>query len=231
MIVVGSTMTTFAMSHPELWGNWLANAEAIRDSRSEEVRFFATFEVDGRAIDHFKPVTERLAELGGTWWTYTIDDGRTMVNTANRLHHICAGRNLIQDYAVGHPDCTHILFLDADTRPPGDCLTKLLEMQHPLVGGQVPTYGLSGPDVPGYPFPVQAHMNTAGFLLAARPVFRQIRWRTDMDHGMTDDPCYHRDARDFLGVETHVRKDVVASHFPESIPAIEHRPWDLTVQR
>jgi hypothetical protein len=118
---------------------------------------------------------------------------------------------------------SHILHLDADMCPPGDCLPKLLAMRHPLVGGEVPTYNLHGPVVPEYPFPVQSHMNTAGFLLVAREVFRRLRWRFDLEAGLTDDPCYHADACDLLGIPTYVRKDVRGRHWPESIPPLEDR--------
>jgi hypothetical protein len=77
--------------------------------------------------------------------------------------------------------------------------------------------------VPEYPFPVQSHMNTAGFLLIAREVFRRLRWRFDLEAGLTDDPCYYRDAKELLGVPTYVRKDVIGRHWPEAIPPLEDR--------
>jgi len=222
VIVVGATMTYFALTDPAACLSWLETAEQLRESYPDGVEFFATFELDRRGPQPFSPVMDRLTELGGTWWTYSYADGRTEVSSANRYGHICAGRNLITDYAVSH-QVDHVLFLDADICPPPDTLPKLLEMRHPLVGGEVPTYGLHGKPVPGYPFPVQEHWNTAGFLLAARPVFRYVRWRFDPDLGMTDDPCYAADARDYLGVPTYVRKDVIGRHWPEAIPPLEDR--------
>lgn len=255
MIVVGATMTGFATGRRESCLSWLESAEELAASHPDGVRFFAALELDARGLEPFALVLERLAQLGGEYWTYTLDDGRTEVTTGNRLGHICAGRNLITDYALG-AGASHILYLDADMCPPADALPKLLELRHPLVGGEVPTYALSGPTVHGhhtchpeawhrgrsarevascsweaYPFPVQQHMNTAGFLLVAREVFRRLRWRWDMDAGMSDDPCYHADARDHLGVETYVRKDCIGRHWPESIPPLEGRGYDLRVIR
>jgi hypothetical protein len=222
MILAAATMTCFALSAEPACLSWLNTAEQLRESHPDGVDFFAAFELDARGIAPFQPVTDRLTELGGTWWTYTYDDGRTEVTSGNRFGHICAGRNLIADRAVT-AGASHILHLDADMEPPADCLPKLLEMNHPLVGGEVPTYSLRGPYVPGYPYAVQEHMNTAGFLLVARSVFRRLRWRFDLEAGLTDDPCYHLDAKELLGVPTYVRKDVIGRHWPESIPPLEDR--------
>ena len=83
----------------------------------------------------------------------------------------------------------------------------------------------------GYPFPVQAHMPTAAFVLIAREVFNRLRWRADGEAGMTDDPCYHHDAATLLGVEALVRKDCVGIHHPIRIGAIETRGHDMAVHR
>ncbi|WP_213451575.1 hypothetical protein [Rhizomonospora bruguierae] len=230
MIVVGATMTGFATGRPETCLSWLRTAEALADSHPDGVRFFAALELDGRGRPPFEPVFNRLHRLGGEWWTFTLDDGRTEVTSGNRYSHICAGRNLITDYALS-AGASHILHLDADMCPPPDALPKLLTLDHPLVGGEVPTYNLRGPAVAQYPFRVESHMNTAGFLLVERSVFRRLRWRWDMDAGMSDDPCYHADARELLGVETYVRKDVIGRHWPENIPPLEGRGYDLRVVR
>jgi hypothetical protein len=181
-----------------------------------------------------------MAEIDGYQWTFELDDGRTQVTTANRLRHITLGQNLATDYALSHPDCTHLLFLAADMEPPANTLPKLLGVDHPLVGGNVPTYCLTGPQayrnersVHDFPpdWDVRIHMASAAFILIERDLLRFIRWRWDLDAGMSDDPCLHYDARTFHGVETLVRHDCVGRHHPESIPAIEQRGYDLTVHR
>lgn len=228
MIVVGTTLTTFAMSKEPTWSSWLKNAEQLVANSPEKLQFFASIEVDARGIEFFSPLTERLNEIGGEHWTFTLDDKRTEVTGANRIRHITTGRNIVHDYAI-EKDATHILFLDADMMPPDDTLPRLLEMEHPIVGGDVPTYCLNGPVVDKYPYPVQSHMNTAGFLLLERQVFERIKWRGDIN--LTDDPCFHRDVVDFLGFNTYVRKDVVGQHYPRHVPSITRRGYDMTVVR
>jgi hypothetical protein len=254
MILVASTMARYVTDRAETSLSWLNNAEEMRALSPEPLEFFAALQVDGQGLDAFKPVmTELLAlnisgESSGTggWYSYRYSDNRETIETGNRLWHICAGRNIIQDRAMDI-GASHILFLDADMEPPADCISKLLELDWPIVGGHVPTYNLRGPRVQYrghcgprqmmderlYPeeWDVQAHMNTAGFLLVAREVFKRVRWRWSAEDGMTDDPCYEADAREFLGYPTYVRHDVVGKHHPESIVRIEDRfpDRDMTV--
>lgn len=77
---------------------------------------------------------------------------------------------------------------------------------------------------------VTQHMNTAGFLLVARSLFNRLRWRVDLDKGLTDDPCYDQDATS-LGFPTWVREDCVAQHYPMSIGPVEVRGHDLAIYR
>jgi hypothetical protein len=239
MIVVATTLAAFAMDDPDIWGSWLINAEQIIDSHTE-VRYFAAIETDARGLEPFVPLLERMAEIDGIQWEFSLDDGRTEVTTANRLRHITLGQNLATDYALSHPDCTHLLFLAADLEPPADTLPKLLEVDWPIVGGHVPTYCLDGPRLTGPELTprlfienadIRQHMASAAFILIRRDLLRFVRWRWDLDAGMSDDPCMHYDARTFHGVETLVRHDCVGRHHPESIPSIEQRGYDLTVHR
>jgi hypothetical protein len=238
-ILIASTMTTFAVrsldSRYSL--SWLDTILDVPDG--VEIHYFAALELTPPVLHGqqgwtdrtpFNQVADVVDSLGGTVWWFTLDDGRTTVSSDNRIHHICAGRNFAQDFAVGQ-GFDKILFLDADTAPPTDCLAKLLELDWPLVGGNVPTYGLTGPARADYPpeWGVQQHMNTAGFLLVDRVVFRQIRWRVDPDMGLTDDPCYYHDAGRFLGIWTLVRHDVVAQHWPPALPGLEQRGHDLRI--
>lgn len=236
IVVVGTTLTTFAMDNPETWGAWLLHAEAMQTfglGAGYEVKFFAAIEVDARGLDLFHPLLVRLAALGGEHWAFMLDDGRTQVTTNNRLRHITVGQNLVNDYCCDNLDVSHLLFMAADTEPPPDAIDKLMELNWPIVGGEVPTYGLTGPRVDGYkgyPFPVEEHMATAAFVMLSREAFRHLRWRWDLDAGMTDDPCLRSDALR-LGWPTYVRKDCVGKHHPEYIGAVETRGHDMTVHR
>jgi len=229
MIVVGATLAAFVMDQEATWGSWLRNVDQIKASHPDGVQYFAAIQVDARGLTPFEPLIEALTSIGGEYWTYSLDDGRTEVNSHNRVRHIALGRNVISEYAVS-VGATHILALDADLLPADDTLPKLLELNHPLVGGEVPTYALRGSSVPGYSFHVESHMNTAGYLLIANSVFSRLRWRWD-PAGLTDDPCYHLDAETLLGVPTYVRKDCVGKHYPESIVRIESRGHDMRVER
>ena len=228
-VVMAATLPAWKMDEDGYWSSWLTHAEQIRDSHPDGVTFLAVLELDARGRAPFTPLLDRLADLDGHVWTFSVDDGAQRIDSRNRLVRICTGRNLATHYAqdVG---ASHILFADADTIIPPDALPKLLAVDWPVAGGRVPTYCLSGPAVPGYDFPVTEHMNTAGFLLVARQAFSRLRWRLDADAGLTDDPCYHADAAE-LGWPTRVREDCVAAHYPMAIGPVEHRGHDLTVYR
>lgn len=144
------------------------------------------------------------------------------------------GQNMTRQYAIDH-NASHLLFLAADMAPPPDAIPKLLEVNWPIVGGEVRTYCLSGPSVDVHPvtqkrydFPVQTHMATAAFVLLERVLFKQIAWRYDIEAGMSDDPCLHLDAL-LMGFDTLVRKDCVGQHYPEAIGAIETRGHDMRI--
>jgi hypothetical protein len=226
MIVVGTTLTAFAMDQQPLWASWLTNLELLKASHNEEVCYFAAIEVDKRGLEPFKPLIDSLNLINGQYFSYSYDDTRTEVTSGNRIPHICAGRNIVQDFALAR-HASHILFLDSDTTPDQQTFPKLLEMNHDLVGGEVGTYCLSGPVVDKYPFPVQEHWNTAGYLLASKRVYSRIRWRWDWS--LSDDPCYAMDAKEFLGVPTYVRKDCIGRHYPECISPLENRGYNRTV--
>jgi hypothetical protein len=222
MIVVGATLTHYAMAHRGTWASWLDTAEALQAHSPEPLKFFAAIEVDNRGLEEFAPLIHRLTELDSDWWTFSLDDGRTEASTAAaRLPHICAGRNLIAEKATTL-GASHVLYLDADCCPPADALPKLLELDWPYVGGEVPTYCLHGEPLPG-PIPVEEHMPVAAFMLVRREVFKRLRWRWDPELGMHDDAAYHHDAAQLLGIRARVRKDVVGRHYPERIGPVETR--------
>jgi hypothetical protein len=236
MIVVGTTTAAFAMDNPDTWGSWMRNAEQVKENFQRfgsfsDVKYFAALQVDARGIEPFKPFIERLEAIGGEYWTYSLDDGRTSVTTKNRLRHLTVGQNLVSDYCVSNPTVTHQLFMAADCMPPDDVLPKMLEMNYPLCAPFITTYNLRGPRVPEYPYPVENTMASAAAIFISRQVFSKIRWRWDLDTNMSDDPCYHHDAIKYLGIPTHVRMDCIAKHFPEAIGAIETRGHDMTVHR
>ena len=99
-VLVATTIAAFVMDDPDTWGSWMRNAEAMIADPENEVEFFAAVEVDGRGLLPFGPFLERLHAIGGSFWSGSLDDGRTEVTTANRLRHITAFQNLAIDAAV-----------------------------------------------------------------------------------------------------------------------------------
>ena len=236
MIVIGTTVHAFVMDNEDHWGSWMRNAEQVKESYQQfgnwtDVYYFAAIQIDARGLEPFTPFIERLTAIGGGYWTYSLDDGRTEVSTKNRVRHITVGQNLVNDFAMSNPACTHMLFLAADTMPPDDILPRMLEMDHPLCAPYITTYGLRGPTIDKYPFPVMDAMASAAAIFIARDVFSGIRWRWDMDKNMSDDPCFHHDALHYLKIPTYVREDCIARHFPEAVGAIETRGHDMKVHR
>lgn len=222
-IMVATTTCAPYMDRQARWSSWMRNAYDLRASVDEDVIYFAALELDGRGLEPFEPFIEALDKLEGTNWTFTLNDGRTEVTTSNRLRHIVMGQNLCLERAGEDPSISHILFLAADTAPPSDILPKLLEMDHALVAPYIGTYGLRGPKVDKYTYPVEDAVGSAAALLIRRDHFRRVKFRWDPDlGGMSDDFCYQLDSLD-LGVPTYVRHDCLAEHFPKAIGAIETR--------
>lgn len=224
-ITVGTTLAAFAMENAETWKSWVMNAEAVKEQAATvgaELTYFAALELDGRGVEPFAPLVDRLDEVGGEYWLWRLEDGRTDVTTANRLRHITAGQN----FATEHANATGaewLLFLAADTEVPPDVIPKLLELDHPLCGPELPTYCLSGPRVEKYDFPVEEQLISVAAVFIRRDVFKVLRWRYDIETGMSDDPAYRHDAETLLGVPSYVRKDCVARHHPEVIGPVETR--------
>jgi hypothetical protein len=249
-ILLATTLTTYAMQDPGTWASWLDNADTLRESVSERVDYFAAIETDARGLDPFLPLLDVLNALcmhpahpGDPWLEFQLRDERTEVTQANRLPHITMGQNLVTQRAVDDEACEHLLFMAADCMPPDDVLPRLLELDHPYCGPDIPTYGTA---VRGTPFtipvqspdgrgwmaaPVEYAMPSAACVLIARRVFNRLRWRYDPVAGLSDDPAYQRDARELLGVNAIVRTDIKATHYPDAIGAVETRGADMTVVR
>lgn len=235
-VVVGTTCPAYVMDQPDTWGSWLRNAEDMVEAHPK-TSFFAALEVDSRGLEPFRPLLDRFDELRTKGvkveqFVFMLDDGAKEITTANRLRRITTGQNLTNDYcrSVG---ADWLLFMAADCAAPADAIPELLKLDHPLVGGHVSTYVLDGPPVAKYHDEygdlIREHMATAAFVMLARSIFNAISWRWDGDTGMSDDPCLHYDAEKLLGVPTYVHHGVVGRHYPESIPAIEHRGHDRTL--
>lgn len=250
MIVVGATVAPYKMGERIEWGAWLdVIGDMADDARvcGHDLNVFLAAETDARGLAPYEPLTERLADVLRTHgvasegWSFSLDTGAKEWDGGNRIPRICHGRNMITDYATAKA-ADWILHLDTDTRPDPKTISKLLALRWPIVGGDVPSYCLSGPEVHHtgrlwleggsiwlggpYDFPVQRHWNTAGYLMVHSDVFSRLRWGSA--EGVSDDPWYQARARD-LGWPTLVRKDCIADHRP--LVSVEDRDHDRTMRR
>lgn len=225
MIVVGATTCDWKLASEPTGVNlsWLATADQLEADAAQaghELRWFLAAEsewlLDGCWVDLLDTLERRPRYAH---WRFTLDD-HAPYSGPNRLVRICTGRNLIVEYAQReHADW--ILYLDTDIEPPPDLVSKLLALDYPIVGGDVPAYCLHGEPDGRFGFPVEQHWNTAGCLLVRRDLFSRLRWRHDFDVEMTDDPCYAADA-EALGWPTLVRHDIGAHHRGKLVP-VEQR--------
>jgi len=211
------------------------------------VKFFSSFELDHRGIEPFIDVINALKEVNGDYWTYSINDMQSKVTSQNRWIRIETGRNLIREFAQrsritsGHhwgEDCTEqnigvinyeaILYVDSDITLNVNIIEKLLEVDRPLVGVNVPEYGLHGPIVFENPR-IEEHWTTAGMLLVNAPAFYDLPWYHNAYLNLSDDPTFQSMAERLLkrdGVNnldtpygmTWVRKDISAHHKGELSP-------------
>lgn len=226
-ILVGST----AAGHKAAQAlPWLHEAEALRTAAApHEVQYFLAAEMQPDGLEpRLEAAQARVRQLGGTVWRFMLDDGADRIDGSNRLARICTGRNLVCEFAL-RAGADWVLFLDSDVTPPVDVLPRMLEMQYPFCGFAVQGYGLSGPIVARYPYPVQAHWTSAGAWFVHRSLFRKFRWLADPDDGLTDDPATHRLVMQVSGLEQHVRHDVLGRH-PPLLP-FEQRRGDTALQR
>lgn len=260
-IVVASTLAAYKCDGD---GDraWLTHAAAWNARAGLDVEWFCAIQAGHGHDEALADIRRELTEqIGATVWTFSIDDGAEEITSGQRLNGICTGRNLIHEFVMRAPHRSHLLLLDTDVEPPADAIERLLEVDHPIVGGHVPTYCLNGPRLSCVPlgphrflriardgigsehsvayeeapFPedadVREHWNTAGFLLLQRRAVKSIRWGWSIDDGATDDPWTQGLAEQVGLGQTWVRHDVVGKHHPESIWPVEKRGHDLSILR
>jgi hypothetical protein len=118
--------------------SWLKHIDRWR--ADTDVTVFAALQTGQGHDNLFAPLRRKLHLLDATTWTFAIDDGTTSITTESRLIGICTGRNLCHEFVLRNRDITHLLLLDSDVEPDSTALAKLLQVEHPVVGGRVPTY-------------------------------------------------------------------------------------------
>lgn len=220
-VIVCATIAAWKCDGTEL--RWLTHAE-----KWSGVEWVLAAQI-GHGFDYkLGPVTEAVENLGGKVYRFSIDDGEESITTNNRLDYICEGRNIAMTKAL-RAGAEWLLFLDVDLVPQEDSIEKLLEVDYPVIGGDVPQYVLSNQQyLPNYPYPVEEHWNTAGYMMVRRDVAEKVRWRHEIWNGLSDDPCFDYDCRR-LGWPTRVRTDVKGVH-DVAIP-VEKRNADLRIKQ
>lgn len=233
---------------------WLEQAENIK-ARFPNVKFFAALELDHRGLEPFSRVIEGLKKIDGDYWTYSLNDMESKVTSENRWIRIETGRNLIREFAQrkrktsGHhwgEDCTEInegagnyeaiLYVDSDTLLDSEIIEKMFEVDHQLVGVDVPVYGLKGHAVHTNPR-IEEHWTTAGMLLVNAPAFYDLPWYHNAYLNLSDDPTFQSMAERLkmrIGVKTldetygmtWVRKDIKAQHKGRLVPVEDRKIKD-----
>lgn len=243
-VAVCTTIAPYILDRErEYWDRWSFNADQVREharaTRDAELDYFVALEVDARGLKPYEDAgfMKELERIGAHYWTFSFDDNSDEYHTGNRVVRITMGQNISCHYAMV-TGAQHLLFLAADCAIPDDGIDAMMAMDWPLCGLDVPTYGFSGPrktqgrtKIYSSEMNVQEHMNSAACLFIDREVFVRLRFRTDADRGLTDDPAYHADAIELLNLPTYSRHDKRAYHYPECIGAIETRHDDRRIHR
>lgn len=249
MIVVGTTCAPFKASGPFADGmtRWLSNSMILLENAAafgEDLIFFAALETDARGLDPYQELLAEMEPLPSVVWWFSMDDNEKNWATNLRTLRVTTGRNMVVEYAMRNR-ASHILFLDTDVRPDADTIRKLMMVDWPIVGGDVPAYCLSGTPVlmkrrweghhrwketlHPYGFQVEEHWNTAGYLLIRTLVFEFVRWGWSPIGGLSDDPWFARAVENAGFGPTLVRKDCIGDHEP--LGSLESRGEDLVIRK
>lgn len=243
--VIGTPLVAWKCDRNEHM-SWIEDRLSIME-KFPNAKWFASLELDHRGLEPFQSILEALKQVNGDYWTYTINDMQQKVNHSNRWIRIETGRNLIREFAQrvritsGHhwgEDCTElnhgvvnydaVLYVDSDILLNVKILEKLLEVDRPLVGVNVPEYALRGKVINENPR-VEEHWTTAGMLLVNAPAFYDLPWYHNAYLNLSDDPTFQslaerlpeRDVRNNIfqpyGM-TWVRKDIDAHHKGQLVP-------------
>lgn len=244
--VIGTPLVAWKVDRNEHM-YWLHNAKDIKD-RFPNAVYFAALELDHRGIEPFKPMIEVLESIGGTYWTYMIDDRQEEVTSGNRWIRIETGRNLIREFAQrkrsmsGHhwgekavqtaTNYEAVLYIDSDNILNSNIIEKMFEIDRQLVGVNVPAYGLKGNPVNTNPR-IEEHWTTAGMLLVNAPAYYDLPWYHNAYLNLSDDPSFQsmaqrlkrREGQEILNETygmTWVRKDISSDHKGQLV-AVENR--------
>lgn len=210
----------------------IPQAMQLRSSEGMELCYYINIETRDRT--KFQPLLDWL----GAYATMPYDIDYWSIDSTwieppqydqdqRRLHPILLGRTMARNYALAK-NASHLYFVDADVLVPEDSLTKLLELDVPLCGGQVPGRGAhanaiykSHPDPQHNTALAQAfHHGTCGCCLIRRDLLSTLNFRYGASRlvptiALSEDPCLGEDS--FLNGfgRWMIREDVRCQHWDD----------------
>lgn len=226
--VIGTPLVGWKIDKKEHMA-WLLDIENIR-LKFPNAQFFVALELDARGTEPYIDFINSLKQLGILYWTYSINDFGEDVTFRNRWIRIETGRNLIREFAQRKRVITGlhwgedtqkdnynvvnyeaILYVDSDMLLKADHIEKMFEIDRPLVGVNVPQYGLKGKVINESPR-IEEHWNTAGMLLVNAPAYYELIWGHNAFLNLSDDPAFQHISEKIGWGQTWVRKDINANH-------------------
>ena len=210
---------------------WITYAKEIKEM-FPNVEYFAALELDHRGIEPYKEFIDILKSINAKYWTYSINDFETTVDSNNRWIRIETGRNLVREYAqrgqrvqlesgdIGIVHNEAILYVDSDIIMRSEVIQAMFEVDRAMVGVNVPAYNLSGFPINSHPR-LEEHWTTAGALLVNAPACWDLPWYHNIHMGLSDDPTFQYLGARLYG-QTWVRKDFHVDHVGRLV-AVEHR--------
>jgi hypothetical protein len=229
---------------------WLINRHEIKNT-FKNCEFFSAFEINKTGLDPFNSVIQKLNEINGKYWTYSINDNEKEIREINRLIRIETGRNLVREYAQRKritkggswgEDCTSennsvfnfdaILYVDSDMILTKQVIEGVISIDHPLVGCRT-YYGLPPGKIINHNPLIEEHWTTAGLLLVNSPAYYDLPWYHNAYLNLSDDPSFQymssrlNEMKNDLTINqpygmTWVRKDIYIDHVGQ-IGLLEHR--------
>jgi len=231
-ILIATTVVSWKCKRNEHL-QWLRHSREIKNV-FKNADFFVSIEIDNSGLDPFLDILRALGNVGGKYWTYTINDHIKSVGSQNRWIRIETGRNLIREYAQREtwsenfeeqhlgPKVKYdaILFVDSDIVITPEIVKNLLEINNPVVGAYVDGYGLKGEKVDGFDN-LQYGGATIATLLVNSPAYFYLPFHHNSYMKINDDFTLQNTLESQFG-KIIVRTDTLAIH-EGSFDQVEHR--------
>lgn len=205
-ILIGSTLVAWKCDKNEHL-EWLKYRKEIKE-KFPNATFFVSLELDSRKLNPFLDLLQQIKEVGGEYWTFTINDKRKSVTSQNRWIRMETGRNLIREFAQmktwsenfeyekNGPTIEYdsILFVDSDIEINSKIIEKMLGIDNYLVGVEILEYELENDP-------------TIALMLINAPEYFDLPFYDNRYEMINDDKKFIKEARKKFG-EPYLIKDV-----------------------